>query len=157
MKKVCVGVKEMKKKETYQRQIYFTGPGTYDLIEQAETICKRENISFNQLDRQALEEYVQRHGKGNHSFQLDKYGVTWTKAIPVTKCCFKNCKTPATALGFRRDIKQTVAFCTKHYFLVQDRQNGVPTFEGAPLYTELKMIDATKQQQLTTAQPQQEA
>jgi hypothetical protein len=133
----------MKKTEVFEKMWRIRGEGTYTLITQGEEIAKREGISLNQLIRQAVEEYVQRHGAGNNSFQLDKFGITWTKAVSVSKCCFKDCKGVAVGIGLRRDICQTVAFCAKHFVLVQDTKNGILQWQGKPLYTDMKWIDAS--------------
>jgi hypothetical protein len=125
----------MKETEIYEKMWRTRGDRTYTLITQGEEIAKREGISLNQLIRQAVEEYVQRHGAGNNSFQLDKFGVTWTKAVSVTKCCFKDCNKTAIGIGQRVDTKQTVGFCSFHFVNCQSQKH---------LYTDMKWIDATK-------------
>ena len=122
----------MNRRETYQRTLHFTGEGTYKLIEDAEAIAKRENISLNILIRNALTEFVQRHGKGNNTFPLDKYGVTWTKAVTVTKCAFKDCKKTAVGIGCRVDNNQILGFCSFHFTLCQGQKH---------LYKDMKWID----------------
>lgn len=107
----------MKKQEIYQRSWHTKGEGTYNLIEQGEAICAREKISFNQLLRDALSEYVVRHGAGNNSFQLDKFGVTWTKAQSVDKCGFVNCESLAVGVGLFTPKNQTLGLCQKHYYV----------------------------------------
>ena len=104
----------MKREEIYRTTFATRGDGTYSLIEQAEAICKRESISFNQILRKALEEYVVRHGAGNNSFQLDKFGITWTKAQSVDKCGFKGCDCLAVGVALFVPHKQTYGLCKTH-------------------------------------------
>jgi hypothetical protein len=125
---------EMKRTEIFEKMWRTRGEGTYALITQGEEIAKREGISLNQLIRQAVEEYVQCHGAGNNSFQLDKFGITWTKAVSVTKCCFKDCGKVAVGIGQRVDTKQTVGFCGFHFTGCQSQKH---------LYINMKWIDAS--------------
>jgi|GEM_PF-3154441 len=120
------------RKEVYRREWYITGEGTYDLIDQAEAICMREQKSFNILMRDALTEFVQRHGQGNNSFQLDQFGITWTKAVSVTKCGFKDCGKIAQGIGKRLDTNQTMGFCSFHFTGCQAQKH---------LYTDMKWIN----------------
>ncbi|MCL1977414.1 MAG: hypothetical protein FWG55_04835 [Candidatus Bathyarchaeota archaeon] len=73
-------------------------------------------------------------GTDNNSFQLDKFSVTWTKAVSVTKCCFKDCGKTAIGIGQRVDTKQTVDFCSFHFVNCQSQKH---------LYTDMKWIDAS--------------
>jgi len=131
----------MKKTEIYEKMWRTRGEGTYDLITKGEEIAKREGISLNQLIRQAFEEYVQRHSAGNNNFQLDKFGVTWTKAIPVTKCAFKGCGKTAIGIGQRVDNKQTIGFCSFHFMSCQTQKH---------IYTDMKWIDASTNKEKQT-------
>jgi hypothetical protein len=107
------------KKEIYQTTLRLSGEGTYSLMEQLEEIVKREkanmNMTLNLAIRKAIEEYVVRHGAGNNSFQLDKFGVTWTKAVSVNKCGFANCGELAVAVGLYVPKNQTFGMCRTHF------------------------------------------
>jgi hypothetical protein len=127
----------MKKTEVFEKMWRTRGEGTYTLITQSEEIAKRESISLNQLIRQAVEEYVQRHGAGNNSFQLDKFGITWTKAVSVTKCGFKDCGKTAVGTALYLRTKQTIGLCSVHFTLCQS--------QGKDLYTDMKWIDTSNQ------------
>ena len=72
-------------KLVFTRQIYFSDEDTIKTIEEGMKIAKREKWSFNKLIGESLKEFVERHREGNVSFQLDKFGVTWNKAISVKK------------------------------------------------------------------------
>lgn len=109
----------VKRMEKYETTFRAKGEGTYRLIEQLEQICKREGWSLNVGIRKAIEEYVVRHGAGNNSFQLDKFGVTWTKAQSVGKCGFVNCKEVAVGVGLYKPQNQTLGLCRKHFFAAQ--------------------------------------
>ena len=83
-------------KLVFTRQIYFSDEDTIKVIEEGMKIAKRERWSFNRLIGESLKEFVERHKEGNVSFQLDKFGVTWTKALSVKgrekRKCDANCE-----------------------------------------------------------------
>ena len=108
-----------KQKEIYIRSLYLTGEGTTELITKCKSIMQREQWSFNQLVKEALKEYEVRHGLGNNSFTLDKFGITWTKAQLVDKCIYKNCEKLATATAVYIPAKQTVGLCDAHSSLAK--------------------------------------
>ena len=107
--------KMIKKKERYETTLRLTGANTYSLMEQLEAICKREGWTLNFGIRKAIEEYVMRHGLGNNSFQLDKYGVTWTKAQSVNKCGYAKCEGLAVGVGVFLPKHQTFGLCKFHF------------------------------------------
>lgn len=109
----------VKKEEKYETTFRTRGEGTYHLLEQLEQICKREKWSLNIAIRKAIEEYVIRHGVGNCSFQLDKFGVTWTQAKSVSKCGFAGCTENAVGVGLYKPKNQTLGLCRKHFFAAQ--------------------------------------
>jgi len=110
-----------KTKQIYSRHLYLSGEGTLDLITKCEKIAAREKWSFNKLIEEALKEYEQRHGAGNQSFQLDKYGITWTTAKSVSHCCFSRCKKLAVGTGLFVPKKQTLGLCREHGKAVQNQ------------------------------------
>jgi len=81
----------------------------------------REGWSFNKLMFEALTEYVKRHKEGNVSFQLDKYGITWTKARAVDKCA--DCGSPdVVAIGITE--KEALPLCNKDFEKRRRRLRG---------------------------------
>lgn len=115
----------VKKEEKYETTFRTKGEGTYSLIEQLEQICAREKWKLNLGIRKAIEEYVVRHGAGNNSFQLDTFGVTWTKAVSTSKCCFKDCGKLAVGVGFFVPKNQTVGLCGLHFRTVSEQPSGM--------------------------------
>ncbi len=110
-----------KMKLSYSRQLYFSGQESLDLLARCEKILEREkNWSFNKLVEEALKEYEVRHGNGNNSFQLDKFGITWTTAQSTSKCGFNGCGNLAVGVGLYKPKKQTLGLCRKHFMLVSD-------------------------------------
>jgi hypothetical protein len=106
-------------KPVFTRQIYLSGQDSLNLINRCDKILERENWSFNKLVEEALKEYEVRHGFGNNSFQLDTFGITWTKAKAVSKCGFKSCDKLAIGVGLFVPKKQTVGLCKEHFLLAQ--------------------------------------
>ena len=72
-------------KPVFTRQLYLSGQGNVDLMGEAEKIMVREQWSFNKFIEESVKEFVRRHKEGNVSFQLDKFGVSWTKAVSIDK------------------------------------------------------------------------
>jgi hypothetical protein len=101
--------------EIYSRHLYLTGEGTNQLISVCEAIMTREKISFNQLVRNALISYTTLHGDQNKNFTLDKFGVTWTTAVSMNKCGFKNCDKMAVGVGLFKPKNQTFGLCAEHF------------------------------------------
>lgn len=113
-------------REVFTRGLYISKEGISNLISKCEVIMKRENWSFNDLVFEALTEYEVRHGVGNNSFQLDKFGITWTKAVSMNKCVFKGCDKPAIASALCVPKKQTVGVCALHLNHVRDSAKSNP-------------------------------
>lgn len=110
-------------KEIFTYGLYLSGEGTNSLITQCHKIMERERegkLSFNQLVRDALSEYVVRHGPGNNSFTLDKFGITWTKAQSVNKCGFNNCDKQTVGVGLFVPKNQTFGLCRDHFYAAQN-------------------------------------
>jgi len=89
------------------------------LLERCQKIMDREKWSFNKFAEEAFKEYELRHGAGNSSFQLDKFGITWTKAQSIDKCCFRGCGKLAVGVGLYVPKKQTFGLCAVHFGLVK--------------------------------------
>jgi len=128
----------VKRMEKYETTFRTKGEGTYSLIEQLEQICKREGWSLNLGIRKALEEYVVRHGAGNCSFQLDKFGVTWTKAQSVGKCGFaqhpKGVSDLAVGVALYKPKHQVLGVCGFHVAAVEENIRC-----GGRLWADLRM------------------
>ncbi|MFA5365391.1 MAG: hypothetical protein WC325_09460 [Candidatus Bathyarchaeia archaeon] len=105
----------MQVKQTYTRTLRLSGDDLDQLLGEADFIMKRENWSFDVYIKNAIKEYNLRHGQGNNSFQLDTFGVTWTKAVAVDKCGFKNCGKTAIGVGLFIPRKQTFGLCAEHF------------------------------------------
>ncbi len=121
-------------KAVFTRQIYLSGEENLNLIERCQKIIEREKgWSFNTLVAEALKEYEGRHGEGNNSFQLDKFGITWTKAKSMDKCVFKNCGLLAVGSGLFVPQNQTVGLCGQHFRLAQSNPK---------LWSNLKGVEA---------------
>lgn len=105
----------LKPKEIYIRTIRLKHDKLKQILAEAEAIMKRENWSFDQLTAEALLEYNVRHGAGNNSFQLDTFGVTWTRAQSVNKCGFAKCTEIAVGVGLYKPKNQTLGLCRGHF------------------------------------------
>ena len=106
-------------KPTFTRQLYWSGKEALKLVPEIEKIMKREQWSFNKFLLEASKEYEKRHREGNVSFQLDKFGVTWTKAESVNKkfCGVHGCNGQATGFGLYLKTGERYALCKAHYRL----------------------------------------
>lgn len=104
-------------KLVFTRQIYFSDEDIIKVIEEGLKIAKREKWSFNRLVSESLKEFVERHKEGNVSFQLDKFGVTWNKAISVKekekKPHCSRCGAPAKRVYFLVNGGHVFA-CNRH-------------------------------------------
>jgi hypothetical protein len=109
----------MQVKQTYTRTLRLSGEDLDQELGIADFIMKREGWSFDIYIKNAMKEYNLRHGQGNNSFQLDTFGVTWTKAKSVSKCCFKNCGKNAIGVGLYVPKKQTLGLCAEHFLLAK--------------------------------------
>lgn len=78
-------------KPIFTRQLYWSGEEAIALVQEAEKIMIRERWSFNKILEEALKEFVRRHKRGNVSFRLDEFGVTWTKAVSVNREICERC------------------------------------------------------------------
>ena len=107
-------------KQSYSRTIYLSGEENKKLLERCDKILEREQWSFNRLIQEALKEYEVRHGLGNNSFQLDTFGITWTKALSVNKCGFKNCRKFAVGVGVYNPKNQTFGLCNEHFKIAKN-------------------------------------
>ncbi len=105
----------MQVKQTYTRTLRLSGDDLDQELSTADFIMKREGWSFDIYIKNAMKEYNLRHGPGNNSFQLDKFGVTWSKAVSVSKCGFKNCGEPAIGIGLFTPKNQTFGLCAMHF------------------------------------------
>jgi len=105
----------MQVKQTYTRTVRLSGEDLDQLLSEVDFIMKREGWSFDVYLKNTMKEYNLRHGSGNNSFQLDTFGVTWTKAVSVSKCGFKNCGKPAIGVGLYVPKKQTLGLCAGHF------------------------------------------
>jgi len=99
--------------------VKFSGKENIELLERCDKIIQREkgnqpNFSRNKLIVDAVKEYEIRHGQGNSSFQLDKFGVTWTKAQAVGKCGFAGCTQHSVGTGLFTAKNQTYGLCSHH-------------------------------------------
>lgn len=110
-------------KPIFTRQLYWSGEDAIKLVQEAEKIMTRERWSFNRILQEALIEYVKRHKEGNVSFQLDTFGVTWTKAKSVNadlksltlgSCGFKGCQKEAVVRAVFLQTGKEYNLCRFH-------------------------------------------
>jgi len=99
--------------------VKFSGKDNIELLERCDKIVQRERgnqpkFSRNKLIIDAVKEYEIRHGNGNNSFQLDKFGITWTKAQSTGKCGFTECSKPSIGTGLFTPKNQTMGLCSFH-------------------------------------------
>jgi hypothetical protein len=110
--------KKMQAKKTYTTTLRLSGEDLEQELSMAEFIMKRENWTFPVYVKNAMKEYNQRHGAGNNSFQLDKFGVTWTKAQSVNKCGFarhpKGISDLAVMTALYKPKNQVMGVCSFH-------------------------------------------
>lgn len=105
----------MQVKQTYTRTLRLSGDDLEQILNIANFIMKREGWSFDIYIKNAMKEYNVRHGQGNNSFQLDTFGFTWTKAVSMNKCGFKNCDKAAVGVGLFKPKNQTFGLCAEHF------------------------------------------
>jgi hypothetical protein len=112
-------------KPVFTRQIYWSGDNPLELVIKAEEIMEREQWSFNRIMLEALGEYVHRHEEGNVSFQLDKFGITWTKAESVDQK-EKHCRFCESKTVYARAVKNGIRIflCKDHFFKEKVRLEG---------------------------------
>jgi hypothetical protein len=110
--------KKMQVKQTYTRTLRLSGEDLDQELGTADFIMKREGWSFDVYIKNAMKEYNQRHGTGNNSFQLDKFGITWTKAQSVSKCGFarhpKGVSDLAVMTALYKPKNQVMGVCSFH-------------------------------------------
>ena len=104
-----------KQKYVFTQGLYLSGEESREIISKCQVILDREKWSFNMLVKEALKEYEVRHGLGNNSFQLDKYGITWTKAQSMDKCGFRDCSKLAVGSGLFIPKNQIFGLCPEHF------------------------------------------
>jgi len=131
----------MQVKQTYTRTLRLSGEDLDQLLSEAKFIMKRECCSFDVYVKKALKEYNVRHGPGNNSFQLDKFGVTWTKAVSMNKCGFarhpKGVSDLAVAVALYKPKSQVLGVCGFHVAAVEEDLRC-----GGKLWADLKMCDS---------------
>jgi hypothetical protein len=69
---------------------------------------------------------------GNCSFQLDKFGVTWTKAKSVNRCGFAGCTALAVGVGVYKPRNQVMGLCRLHFGAAQSNSG---------LWTDLRLSE----------------
>lgn len=124
-------MEKTKYKFIFTRNLYLTGEENKKLLDRCDKILQREKWSFNRLVQEALKEYEVRHGAGNNSFQLDTFGITWTKVQSVDKCCFKNCGKLAVGVGLFVPKNQTFGLCGEHFKAAQSNRKIWSNLKGA--------------------------
>lgn len=129
----------MQPKEIYIRTIRLKHEKLKQLLAEAEAIMTREGWSFDEYLANAILDYNVRHGAGNNSFQLDKFGVTWTKAESVAKCGFKGCRELAVGVALYLPRKQTLGVCRAHGEVVRQQINV-----GSKMWANLKLMEKTE-------------
>ncbi|MGD6850777.1 MAG: hypothetical protein ACQCN6_01805 [Candidatus Bathyarchaeia archaeon] len=124
----------LKPKEIYIRTIRLKHEKLKQLLAEAEAIMKREGWGFDEYLANSMLEYNLRHGAGNNSFPLDKFGVTWTKAESTGKCCFTGCRELSVGVALYVPKNQTVGVCKGHGEVVRQSINS-----GSRLWADLKL------------------
>jgi hypothetical protein len=114
----------MQVKQTYTRTVRLSGEDLDQLLSETGFIMKREGWSFDVYLKNTMKEYNLRHGPGNNSFQLDKFGVTWTKAVSMNKCGFarhpKGVSDLAVGVAMYKPQSQVLGVCGFHVAAVEE-------------------------------------
>jgi|GEM_PF-4067539 len=112
--------------EKYERKIYFTGPGTYALVEQIKQKATKEYKSENQIIREALTYFLQ---PKNETLVPEKETET-------ALCTMHDCKDISVATGYHRLLQENKNLCVKHYCEAIRKQK-----EQIPLWLNLTWTD----------------
>ena len=130
--------KKMQAKKTYATTLRLSGDDIEEILSMADFIMKRENWTFPVYVKNTMKEYNLRHGPGNNSFQLDKYGVTWTKAVSMNKCGFarhpKGVSDLAVGVAMYKPQCQVLGVCGFHVAAVEEDVRC-----GGKLWADLKV------------------
>ena len=135
----------MQAKKTYATTLRLSGDDIEEILSIADSIMKREGWTFPVYVKNTMKEYNLRHGPGNNSFQLDKFGVTWTKAVSVGKCGFaqhpKGVSDLAVGVALYKPKHQVMGVCGFHVAAVEENIRC-----GGRLWADLKFPKEEKQQ-----------
>lgn len=90
-----------------------------ELFEKFVDIQWKERLSFSEMVRKAMEEYVKKHGEGNPAFRLDQFSEQGMKATPAFMSGYNKWKNHFLNDSTEKDIEEY-----KQQILIVDRAHS---------------------------------